>query len=67
MINMELLDLYDEKGNKLNNTVERGKQLNNDDYIMLSIVFIENSQVIWYNFFIIFYMGCSKRATNTTL
>ena len=41
---MELLDLYDEKGNKLNKTVERGKPLNNDDYIMLSIVFIKNSE-----------------------
>ena len=41
---MELLDLYDEKGNKLNKTVERGKPLNNDAYIMLSIAFIKNSE-----------------------
>lgn len=32
---MELLDLYDKNGNKLNQTVERGKPLNNDAYIML--------------------------------
>ncbi len=41
---MELLDLYDKNGNKLNQTVERGKPLNNDAYIMLSIIFIENSK-----------------------
>ena len=40
---MELLDLYDEKGNKLNKTVERGKHPY-DGYILLSIVFIKNTK-----------------------
>ena len=40
---MELLDLYDEKGNKLNKTVERGKHPY-EGYILLSIVFIKNSK-----------------------
>jgi len=39
---MELLDLYDDNGNKLNKTVERGKQYK-EGRIMLSIVFIKNS------------------------
>ena len=41
---MELLDLYDKNGKKLNQRVERGNPLNNDAYIMLSIVFIKNSK-----------------------
>ncbi len=38
---MELLDLYDDNGNKLNKTVERGKKYS-EGKIMLSIVFIKN-------------------------
>lgn len=40
---MELLDLYDDNGNKLNKTVERGKQYKKGR-IMLSIVFIKNNK-----------------------
>lgn len=40
---MEILDLYDEKGKKLNKTVERGKHPY-EGYILLSIVFIKNSK-----------------------
>lgn len=39
---MEILDLYDEKGNKLGKTVERGNHPY-EGYILLSIVFIRNS------------------------
>lgn len=40
---MELLDLYDDNGNKLNETIERGKKFK-QGRIMLSIVFIKNSK-----------------------
>ncbi len=40
---MELLDLYDDNGNKLNKTVERGKKYA-EGRIMLSIVFIKNNK-----------------------
>lgn len=39
---MELLDLYDDKGKKLNKTVERGQKFDKGN-IMLSIAFIKNS------------------------
>ena len=38
---MELLDLYDDKGKKLNKTVERGKKFDAGN-IMISIIFIKN-------------------------
>lgn len=40
---MELLDLYDDKGNKLNKTIERGQKYE-QGRIMLSIVFIKNNK-----------------------
>ena len=39
---MELLDLYDDNGKKLNKTVERGQKFDKGN-IMLSIAFIKNS------------------------
>lgn len=40
---MELLDLYDEDGRKLGITIKRGEEPKNR-YVMLSIVFIRNSE-----------------------
>ena len=40
---MELLDLYDDNGNKLNETIERGQKFKHGR-IMLSIVFIKNNE-----------------------
>ena len=40
---MELLDLYDDEGNALNITIERGSKLEKGN-VMLSIVFIKNSE-----------------------
>ena len=40
---MEMLDLYDDNGNKLNKKVERGKKYNEGN-IMLSVVFIKNKK-----------------------
>lgn len=39
---MELLDLYDKKGNKINKTIIRGEKPE-EGYIMVSIVFIKNT------------------------
>ena len=40
---MEILDLYDDYGNKLEKTIVRGDIPHNNENIMLSIVFIKNS------------------------
>lgn len=39
---MELLDLYDDSGNKTGEVIERGTKINNGN-VMLSIIFIKNS------------------------
>jgi len=39
---MEILDLYDDNGNKLNKTIVRGNKPNEGENIMLSIVFIKD-------------------------
>ena len=41
---MELLDLYDNFGNKLNKTIVRGEVPNDGENIMLSIAFIKNKE-----------------------
>ena len=40
---MEILDLYDDYGNKLEKTIVRGDIPRDNENIMLSIVFIKNS------------------------
>ena len=40
---MELIDLYDDNGNKLNKTIERGQKYE-QGRIMLNIIFIKNSK-----------------------
>ena len=39
---MELLDLYDNRGNKLNKTIVRGEVPNDGENIMLSVAYIRN-------------------------
>ncbi len=39
---MEILDLYDDNGNKLNETIERGVKPDNGKNIMIAIVFIRD-------------------------
>lgn len=44
---MELLDVYDQKGNPTGKTVERGKQnqfLNNNEYVAIAQIYIENEK-----------------------
>ena len=41
---MEILDLYDNLGNKLNDTIIRGEKPTDGKNIMLSIVFIKNKE-----------------------
>ncbi len=41
---MELLDLYDDFGNKLNKTIVRGKVPNDGENIMLSVAYIKNKE-----------------------
>ena len=44
---MELLDVYDDFGNKTNKVVERGEQvkkLNPDEHIAIGVIFIENKE-----------------------
>ena len=40
---MEILDLYDDQGNKLNKTINRGEVPADGENIMLSVAFIRNS------------------------
>ena len=40
---MELLDLYDDNGNKIGKTIERNKKITEGN-IMLSIAFIKNKE-----------------------
>lgn len=40
---MELLDLYDDNGNKIGKTIERNKKFTEGN-IMLSIAFIKNKE-----------------------
>ena len=40
---MEILDLYDKNGNKINKTITRG-EMPEEGYIMVSLVFIRNSE-----------------------
>lgn len=40
---MEILDLYDDFGNKLNQTIYRGEKTENGKNIMVSVAFIKNS------------------------
>jgi len=39
---MEILDLYDIKGNKLDKTIERGQKTNENEYIKLAVVWIKS-------------------------
>ena len=39
---MELLDLYDDLGKNLNETIVRGEKIPNNKNIMLSVVYIKN-------------------------
>ncbi len=41
---MEILDLYDDFGNKLNETIIRGEKTPRGKNIMLSVIFIKNSE-----------------------
>ena len=41
---MEILDLYDDFGNKLNKTINRGEKPLDGENIMLSIVYIKNNE-----------------------
>jgi isopentenyldiphosphate isomerase len=41
---MEILDLYDKDGNKLNRTIARGAQLNKDEYYIGVDVWIKNDK-----------------------
>lgn len=41
---METLDLYDNNGNKLNETIIRGEKTESGKNIMLSVVYIQNSE-----------------------
>ena len=41
---MEILDLYDDSGNKLDETIIRGTKPSNGKNIMLSVVFIKNKE-----------------------
>ena len=44
---MELLDIYDDKGNKTGRTIKRGDStaiLNENEHIALSVIFIQNKK-----------------------
>lgn len=42
---MEILDLYDDLGNKLNETINRGDKTTKGKNIMLSVIFIKNKEL----------------------
>ena len=41
---MEYLDIYNEKKEKLNKKVKRGDKILDNEHILVSVIFIENSE-----------------------